>query len=125
MAPPVVVLRRESDASDEMKRLVELAVVAVSMVVEAYGMESAEEAGAEKLIASEPPRRERVEESSAMPVPAETVPVATEPIAPVPLPKRTCPPERLVCPVPPCDTASVPVIVESVGAAAPGPAPLP
>src|SRR3989344_5277709 len=105
-------------------RFVVLAVVAVVIVVDAYGIESALPAGAENDIASEPPRRERVELSREMPVPAVTVPVATEPIAPVPLPKSTCPPERLVCPVPPCDTASVPVIVESVEVAAQAGTPL-
>jgi hypothetical protein len=66
--------------------LVEEAVVAVTIVVLAYGMESALPAGAEKEIWREPPRTERVELSSEIPVPALTVPVATLPIAPVPLP---------------------------------------
>ena len=77
-------------------------------------MESAEEAGAEKLICRAPPRTDRVALSSAMPVPAETVPVATVPMGPVPFPNKTCPPASVVAPVPPLSTVRVPVIVESV-----------
>ena len=59
--PPVVVLRSDPDAMEEIQRFVELAVVAETIVVEANGIVSAEVAGAEKL--SAPP-----ETASAVPV---------------------------------------------------------
>ena len=68
----------------------------------------------EFVIWRDPPRTERVELSSDIPVPAETVPVATEPMAPAVFPKRTWPPVKDVAPVPPFATPKVPEIVESV-----------
>ena len=51
--PPVVVLRMAPEAIPEIHKFVELAVVAVIMVVLANGIESAVPAGAEKVMDGE------------------------------------------------------------------------
>ena len=76
MVPLVPALRREPTAvSEEAMRLVEEAVVAVIIVVLAYGMESAEDAGAEKLmVRALAPTRAAVPDSEiAVPAMAEEV----------------------------------------------------
>jgi hypothetical protein len=83
--PPVVVFTSELAASEETKRFVEEAVVAVTIVVEAKGIDRGPVAGASKLIVRAGPTSAPVPESE-MAVPATGAEVATEESAFVPLP---------------------------------------
>ena len=77
--PPVVVLRIAPLVMPDTQRFVELAVVALTIVVEANGIESPVPAGAAKLIVSaEPPTRAPGVPENESAVPALTEDVATD-----------------------------------------------
>jgi hypothetical protein len=80
-----VTLRSEPEAIEEMVRFEVEAVVAVMAVVDAYGMLSAEEAGAEKLMVIPLPTTAPVPVTEIA-VPFDTDEVPTDCIAPVPAP---------------------------------------
>ncbi len=76
--PPVVVLRSEPLAIEEMKRFVDEAVVALTIVVEANGIERPVPAGAAKLMVRPVPPTSAPVPVMEMAVPFEAEVVATD-----------------------------------------------
>jgi len=121
---PLLFVFKSDPATPDTKILVELAVVAVIIVVDAKGIERPVAVGAEKLIVRpEPPTKALVPESEIA-VPAVGEVVATLCTALVPAPYKSCDDVNDDCPVPPLPTGRMPVmsLARSIAAVATAPA---
>lgn len=122
--PPVVVFNSEPELMPEIQRLVDEAVVAVIMVVDAKGIDNPVPAGAAKLMVRAEPTSAPLPDSE-MAVPAMGDEVAVDWYTPEPPPYRSWPDGAVVVPVPPFATVravarvSAPVVEKDDVAVAP------